>query len=196
MQDQEHPLRAKSSDDLLQQWVEQTLPRALAYARSVCRNAHVAEDVVQDCYARLLRHRDRYDLLSDGWKLLLRSITHACIDVHRRAKHALPTDPGQLDLHRSSEATAGGLDPKRQAEANELHAAIGAALGQLPAAQRAALELRSLGCSMSEIGESLEVSENHAAVLVHRARKAMAKELAPFLSESTPVTSEAHRASE
>ncbi|MCA9107912.1 MAG: sigma-70 family RNA polymerase sigma factor [Pirellulaceae bacterium] len=183
MSDQEKPVRAEPTGDSLRPWVEQTLPRAVAFARSLTRDTHVAEDVVQDCYARLLKHAERYDLVRDGWKLLLRSITHACIDVHRRGARSQVTDPQLLDGLSSTEASRDG-DPVRRVEANELQGAIGEALKRLPAVQRAALELRSWGQSMAEIGEALEVSENHAAVLVHRARKAMAKLLTPFLTES------------
>ena len=57
------------------------------------------------------------------------------------------------------------------------------ALAQLPVSHRAALELKSLGHSLQDIGESLGVTPNYAGVLIHRARQAMAERLAPFLEE-------------
>ena len=66
----------------------------------------------------------------------------------------------------------------------ELQAAIGSALQSLPVQQRAALELKSLGCSLSDIAKSLGVTENNAGVLVHRARKSLEKELEPLLTEA------------
>ena len=66
----------------------------------------------------------------------------------------------------------------------EFQEAIGSALQSLPVKQRAALELKSLGCSLSEIAESLGVTENNAGVLVHRARQSVAEELEPLLFEA------------
>jgi DNA-directed RNA polymerase specialized sigma24 family protein len=54
----------------------------------------------------------------------------------------------------------------------------------LPITQRAALELKSLGQSLEEIGAALRVSANNAGVLVHRARQAMARRLEPYLKEN------------
>ena len=56
-------------------------------------------------------------------------------------------------------------------------------LARLPVTQRAALELRSLGSSLEEIGEALGVTANHAGVLIHRARQAMANYLTPYVGE-------------
>jgi len=36
---------------------------------------------------------------------------------------------------------------------------------------------------LEEIGEALGVNANHAGVLIHRARKALADDLAPFVEE-------------
>jgi RNA polymerase sigma-70 factor (ECF subfamily) len=64
-----------------------------------------------------------------------------------------------------------------------LEQAVADALGRLPVVQRAALEMKSLGHSLQDIGEALSVSSGHAGVLVHRARQAMAKDLAPYREE-------------
>jgi len=40
--------------DAIADWVRSTLPRALGYAKALLRDPVSAEDVVQDCYARLL----------------------------------------------------------------------------------------------------------------------------------------------
>ena len=61
-------------------WVLSTLPRAVAYAAGLLHDRASAEDVVHDCYCRLLRRADVYDLPRDGTRLLFRAITNACID--------------------------------------------------------------------------------------------------------------------
>src|SRR3954469_13181264 len=56
-------------------WVLATLPRAVAYAASLLRDRALAEDVVHDCYVRLLRKSETYDLPRDGTRILFRAIT-------------------------------------------------------------------------------------------------------------------------
>jgi RNA polymerase sigma-70 factor, ECF subfamily len=168
----------------IQAWVEYCLPRGLAYARSLLRDRHAAEDVVHDCFCRLLAKCDVYDLPKDGFKLLLRAITNACIDLGRK------DTPVSNFLDLPEDHIAGRrvpddrfLQPPRAAMYRELQTAIGLALQRLPVQQRAALELKSLGCSLSDIAKSLGVTENNAGVLVHRARRRMEKDLEPLLTE-------------
>jgi RNA polymerase sigma-70 factor (ECF subfamily) len=175
----------RSSTATVQAWVEYCLPRGLAYARSLLPDRHAAEDVVHDCFCRLLAKRDVYDLPRDGFKLLLRSITNACIDLGRKE------NPVSNSLDLPEDQIAGRevpdnrfLQPPRAAMYRELQAAIGSALQRLPVQQRAALELKSLGCSLSDIAKSLSVTENYAGVLVHRARQCLENELGPLLTEA------------
>ncbi len=168
----------------LDAWVLATAPRAVAYAASLLRDRGAAEDVVHDCYCRLLAKANVYDLPRDGLKLLLTSVTNACVNHNTRRRPA-------LSLHAPREDEGGAAEvedratpaPESVAMGRELERAIGDALERLPQAQRAALELKSLGCSLNEIAEALSVSPTNAGVLVHRARRAMARHLAPFLEE-------------
>lgn len=172
----------------LEQWVATTLPRALAFARSLVRDPHVAEDLVQECYGKLWRHRERYDLIRDGWKILLRSLTHAGIDRSRRERRLTAVESERIEdpstgTHRNHRFP----DPARAAEGAELDEAIAAALETLTEPQRIAMQLRSLGSEISEIAETLGISENHAAVHLHRARKQLRVRLAKFLSADEPT---------
>lgn len=165
------------SSDALDAWVRETAPRAVAYARSLLGDPDRAEDVVQDCYCRLLAHAGRYDLPRDGLKLLLRAVTNACINATTRRRRlarlggeeaAEPPDPA-------------AVAPDEGLLHRELSDAVGAALATLPANQRAAVQLKALGHSQQEIALALAVSPSNAGVLVHRGRQALAAALAPFL---------------
>ncbi len=162
----------------LDAWVLNTLPRAVRFAQSLLRSSSDVEDLVHDCYCRLLQQSSRYDLARDGTKLLYRSITNACIDHARKGQRTVgihrgddedPTDHMMID-HKSE--TPAAIVARR-----ELDDAIGFALAQLPVEQRAALELKSMGYSLAEIAHAVEVSESNAGVLVHRARRAVADHL-------------------
>jgi RNA polymerase sigma-70 factor (ECF subfamily) len=147
------------------------------------RDRTLVEDVVHDCYVRLLEKAETYDLLNDGTKLLYKAITHACIDRNYR-------DRRLLSLEFEFEGEAGGTsaladsrvsNPRDLAEYRELEEALAGELGRLTVAQRGALELKSLGYSLEEIAEAIGTSPGNAGVLVHRARKALAHQLARFL---------------
>lgn len=186
---------SSTSSDLnwaLEAWILSTAPDAVAYAASLLRDRTAAEDVVQDCYCRLLKKAHVYDLPRDGRKLLFQSVTNACINVTTRTKPMLSLDTfpeGKNARREEQEGLHGQIaDPQSHpaevlAMQRELEEAIGEGLGQLPVNQRAALELKSLGHSLQEIGEALQVSANHAGVLVHRARQALAQHLAPYLED-------------
>jgi RNA polymerase sigma-70 factor (ECF subfamily) len=171
----------------LDAWVLETAPRATAFARSLLRDADRADDVVQDCYCRLLAKVAVYDLPRDGLKLLLTAISNACINATTRRKPMFRLsrpDDGEADD--PPDATA--LPADATAAANELSAAVATALATLPPRQRAAVELKGLGYSQQEIGEMLGVSASNAGVLIHRGRQALAEKLAPYLEPRPPVS--------
>ncbi len=179
------------SADALEQWVLATAAQAVAYATSLLRDRDRAEDIVQDCYCRLLQKADVYDLPRDGRKLLMRSITNACINdrTRRRPIYRLyqtsPNGDGseEYDHDPADRSTAA---PDAEAIGHELAESIAAGLARLPQRQRAALELRSLGYSQQEIAEILNLTLSHAGVLIHRARQAMAKYLAAYVGQENP----------
>jgi RNA polymerase sigma-70 factor (ECF subfamily) len=166
----------------LDAWVLADAPDAVAYAASLLRDRSLAEDVVQDCFCRLLAKADAYDLPRDGRKLLFASVTNACINHNTRGRPV-------LSLHAGGDAAGGhfadpaALPPEHAATCRELERAVADGLARLPVQLRAALELKSLGHSLQEIAEAVGVTANHAGVLVHRARRAMADHLAPFIEE-------------
>ena len=169
----------RAADDL-DAWVVATAPRATAYARSLLRDHADADDVVQDCYCRLLAKADKYDLPRDGLKLLLTAITNASINRTTRRK---PTFSLTRDADDSPDDPPDPLAaaPDLTAASNELKAALDTALATLPPQQRAAVELRALGYSQQEVGEMLGTTASNAGVLIHRGRQALAQRLAPFL---------------
>jgi RNA polymerase sigma-70 factor (ECF subfamily) len=174
-----HALKGAVSRARLQAWVTETLPHALAYATSLLRDRDAAEDAVHDCYCRILQRADTYDLPRDGMKILIRSVTNACIDRAGRRRVLASLDEARPAADpRAKEPAAAGM-------ARELEEAVDEALSRLPLAQRAALEMKSLGHSLEEVAQALGISANHAGVLVHRARQDMARRLGPLLKGDT-----------
>jgi RNA polymerase sigma-70 factor (ECF subfamily) len=163
-----------------------TLPRALAYARSLLRDPALAEDVTHDCYVRLLAKSGTYDLPRDGTKLLYKAITNACIDKNYRDRRMVSLEAEAVGESVGAPPLPDNRadDPHELAAHRELEEAVALELLGLTVAQRGALELRSLGYSLEEIAESLGTSASNAGVLVHRARKILAGRLARFLEEA------------
>jgi RNA polymerase sigma-70 factor (ECF subfamily) len=164
----------------LHDWVRATLPRAVGYARALLRDPAAADDVVQDCYARLIERANRYDLPRDGLKILLRSVTNACIDRRSRERVILSLD-GDPDDPAPEIADRRSPDPPQEAIARELAERIEEALAKLPVGQRAAIHLTGLGYTLPEVAEMIGTTHGNARVLVHRARKALEADLGPFL---------------
>jgi RNA polymerase sigma-70 factor (ECF subfamily) len=160
--------------DAVDAWVRATLARAVAYARSLVRDLPTAEDVVHDCYYRLLSKADQYDLPRDGTRLLFRSITNAAINRTTREKSWLPLGPGDGEFE-----AADGKAPEPLAILldRELGAAVEEGLAKLGVPQRAALEMRSLGFSLQDVADALGTTPGNAGVIVHRARQALARHL-------------------
>lgn len=164
--------------DRLDVWVRTVAPRALAYARSLLRDEHRAEDVIQECLYRLLRHADEYNLERDGVRLLFRAVSNLCINVTTRVQGIASIDAGGAEGESIAIEDPLARMPDEILAGDEIQSAIADAIEKLPPLQRAALELRALGQGKAAIAEILEVSESNAGVLVYRAREALAEELA------------------
>ena len=74
--------------------------------------------------------------------------------------------------------------PEQLVMNRELAQAVERALWELPVQQRAALELRSLGHSLVEMAQMLEISHANARVQLHRARATLAARLKSFLEQN------------
>lgn len=173
----------------LDAWVRESAPRAVAYARSLLRDRHRAEDIVHDCYGRLLARRPPYDLPRDGTKLLMAAITNACINETQRAKPTLRLVRADDDESPDDPVDRFARPPEAPLEFAELNRAVAAALASLPETQRAAVELKSLGHSQAEIADMLGVSAVNAGVLIHRGRQKLAAALQAYLPEAAEEAS-------
>ena len=159
-------------------WIARTVQPALAYAITLVRNRHDAEDIVQECYRKLLARSAHYDLPRDGDKLLYKSITNACINLVQR--RPVTTSIESLKDAAFPPRADDGRSPDSRLMQREMEQTIEHALAELPVNQRAVLELASLGHSLVDAAEMLDVSHANARVLLHRARQTVAEKLKMF----------------
>jgi RNA polymerase sigma-70 factor (ECF subfamily) len=156
------------------------------FSRGFCRDAHDAEDVVQDVLVSLVRalRQFRGDASLSTWAYAI--ARRACMRQRRRRAHAPrhieslehATDSRELAL-----ASGGDHDPVVRHERRELRAALERAIGALPSGLREALVLRDVeGLSAREAGRVLGIGERALKSRLHRARLLLRDTLAPHFT--------------
>lgn len=131
------------------------------YAYWLCRDRHLAEDLVQETLLRAWRFMDK--LRDSGavkaWLLTTLRREHARLYERKRLERV------DIDVH---ELVDDADDPYASVETRELRRRILA----LPADYREPLAMQViLGCKVSEIAEALTLSESAVMTRLFRARK-------------------------
>ena len=142
-------------------------------AHSVLRNAHEAEDVVQDTFVRVLQHRRDLPAVRDERVWLVRIAWNLALDRKRR------TRPEAIDTEFAG-TLAARLVPADRAldEADRLRRVL-LAMDALPKAERAALLLSAVDeMTTAEIAAVIGKSESAVRALLFRARSRLKQRLA------------------
>lgn len=145
-----------------------------------------AEDVVQEVFVRIWRHRSTFGREKAFTAWLYTIARNAAMDeIRKRGKRPrsftdLQAGPDGLELA----AGTGGPGPDAELWKRTVREQVREALRKLPAEQRLCLVLKEYeGKSHREIGEILGCTEGHARVIAHRARQAMRRLLQPLLQQ-------------
>jgi len=154
-------------------------------AYRITGNAADAEDVLQTVFLRLARRGANADAVEETVEnqesYLRRAAINAALDVMRWRKAnpavELPDLPEEMAAH-----DAGDLMP-------ELRQALGRALAQLKPRPAEIFALRFLGgFSNPQIAQMLGISQVLVAVIVHRTRQQLRKELLPYFRSYSAST--------
>jgi len=141
--------------------------RLTRYASRLLADEDGARDVVQHAFLKLCdRGSDELRERVGPW--LFTVCRNRAVDVLRQRSAAASLDVSEAPVAESSEP-----DPADTAERRDLHACLAAALADLPAAQREAVDLWTEGFTHREIAEITGRKEGHIRVLVHRALKSL-----------------------
>ena len=141
--------------------------RLTRYATKLLADEDGARDVVQHAFLKLCdRRSDELQERVGPW--LFTVCRNRAVDVLRQRSAAASLDVDEASVAESSEP-----DPADTAERRDLHACLAAALADLPAAQREAVDLWTEGFTHREIAEITGRKEGHIRVLVHRALKSL-----------------------
>jgi RNA polymerase sigma factor (sigma-70 family) len=157
---------------------EEHQPRLVAYARSLTRNAWVAEDLVAEAHFRVWRRLSAGHEIDNVPAYLMTTVRHLAIAAGSAARET-PRDP-QTDER--AEADAHGDDPAEKVSSVDLLMRV---LSQLPERWVKALWLAEAeGQPLAAIGPQLGTKQGATAVLLHRAREGMRQ---AYLSTQTGV---------
>jgi RNA polymerase sigma-70 factor (ECF subfamily) len=153
-------------------------------AYRVTGNAMDAEDVLQTVFTRLLRRESaggEPDLSATAAGYLHRAAVNAALDLLRARKRARAVALGEVEEALVDETHA---DPDRRSRNRELARRLRAALARLSPRQSEVFSLRYLeGLGNLEIARLLGTSQTSIAVILHRARHRLQRELGSLQGE-------------
>ncbi len=163
------------------------LPDCYAFALSLTRNRHDAEDVVQDTFIRAQRAFDSFKLGTNAKAWLFTILRRLHIDRYRRARirpTALPDD--ELVEMAGTIETARPAPPEAELAWDALaDNAVWEAMESVPDPFRLAVRLRDLdGFSYREIGEILDVPPGTVMSRLHRGREYVRRALVDRVNET------------
>jgi RNA polymerase sigma-70 factor (ECF subfamily) len=152
------------------QWVKEYQHQAWSLARYLLKDAHEAEDAVQDAFVKLWNNQDKID--PERIKPWLMKVTrNGCLDRLRRRRQNVEFNEG----HMAGEASG----PMQDVAANELGGWLKRAIEGLKEPYRSLVVLRDVQQhSYEEVAGMLELSLSQVKVYLHRARKELREQLA------------------
>jgi len=164
--------------------------RVYRAARSILRDEHEAEDVLQQAFVNAFTHLHQFNNSAKFPTWLTRiAINEALARVRRQSRYEPFNDELSGGEPHLSPDPAG--NPERNAFTGELRGLLEWAIDELPSGMREVFMLREVeGMSTAEVAECLDVSEDVVKARLSRGRAALRK----LLMERTGATaSEAFR---
>jgi RNA polymerase sigma-70 factor (ECF subfamily) len=150
-------------------------------AYRITGNPMDAEDVLQTVFYRLLRRQGELDLSDTAGSYLHRAAVNAALDLMRSRKRAAAVALGDVEDHLIDRGRQG---PVEESENRELALRLRRALALLSPRQAEVFALRYFeGLGNLEIARLLGSSQTAIAVILHRARHRLQKELGSFKGE-------------
>lgn len=169
--------------------------RLYRVARSIVRDDHEAEDVMQDAYVRAYQHLDQFARWAPFSTWLTRIAVHEALARVRQRNRMQPIEESEHGGEFVMEFAAPGPGPEQIASKAELGHLLEEALLALPDQFRSVVVLRDVEeMSTAETASALDLTEENVKVRLHRARAllrgwlfervgANAKQAFPFMGE-------------
>lgn len=167
-----------------EQHVNQYQHRVFGFVYHVLGDREEAEDVTQEVFIRLWKHRAEIDGGQPiGW--LLRVARNASVDALRRRNTYRKTVTGDGEL---VDRAAGDLPgPAAEAERNEFRAQVDRALDRLAEPYKSLVILREIqDLSYQEISDALSLPLTSVKVYLHRARHMLRAQMTEVMHRESP----------
>ena len=165
-------MEGETSEVDLATLVETYSPFLFRIAHSVLRSRAEAEDVVQDVFLRVIKHRRSLTTVRDMRVWLIRIAWNLAIDRRRRIR------PEQLDDSFAESLAASNVPADKALDQAQRMKAVLCELERLPKGERHVLLLAAIDeMGMAEIAEVLGRSESAVRALLFRARTRLRKRL-------------------
>lgn len=170
--------RARAGDrDALEAVLARVAPAIHRFGLRMCKNAHDADEVLQDTLVNVASHLSDFEGRSSLSSWAFAIARSACSRRRRGMKNRLPLGDEHL-----IERPDGAPSPEALAAGEELATALGSALGSLPDDYREVIQLRDIEeLTAPETAHSLGISTDAVKSRLHRARAALRDALRPFL---------------
>ncbi len=160
--------------DALQRSLAELRPALLVFARRACRDAVIAEDLVQEALAAAVASSARFEGRAQARTWITGILAHKIADHFRsRSRSAsLIDDQSEVDLSVADNYRS----PESNAARRQALTALSAALATLPALERlAVLSVDVETLDHDEVCNALGVTATHLRVLLHRGRHKLRK---------------------
>jgi RNA polymerase sigma-70 factor (ECF subfamily) len=160
--------------------------RVYRAARSIVRDEHEAEDVMQEAYVNAFTHLGQFNGTARFSTWLLRiAINEALARVRRRGRYESFDD--ELSNVEPFMSRSPSENPERQAFTEELRSLLEWAIDTLPDGMREVFVLREVeGLSTSEVASALDVSEDVVKTRLSRGRVALRRVLLERTGATAP----------
>ena len=132
-------------------------------AKSILRNADLAQDAVQDLIVKLWEKRGNLDEVENIPAFTMRAMRNLCLDSIRQQhdEQELPSETEYVELN-----------PHQQTEQKDMVRQIKLMIDNLPELQRTVIRMRDVeGMEISEIAFITSLTENAVTVNLSRARQ-------------------------
>ncbi len=173
--------RARLGDrEALEAVLANVAPSIHRFGLRMCKNAHDAEDVLQDTLINVANHLGEFEGRSSLSSWVFSLTRSACTRKRRGLKNRAPVGDERID-----EEPDAAPNPEACAANHELATALSHALDGLTDDYREVILLRDVeGLSAPEAASSLGISVDATKSRLHRARDALRVALRPFLEPS------------
>lgn len=174
--------------ELLAELFREHYDKVFRAAYRITGNAMDAEDVLQSVFLRLARRQESSPLGEEAAGYFYRSAVNAALDVVRSRQRAgwAPLEEAELPRAAAQALAGAEFEPERERRLKQLRKTLRLAVARLSPRAAEVFALRYFeGVGNQEIARLLGSSQGVVAVLLHRTRYRLRKEITSLMGEAS-----------